>query len=107
MLTELRLARALPVIASDRRAKWGPIHHGDSLRKTAQPRNSDDRTDLRAEGCDALRLGVGLGLDPVDRGQLDFVFDKNLKVLPTFAVVLAYPGLWIRDLDTGIDAVNV
>jgi len=52
-------------------------------------------------------LGVGLGLDPVDRGQLDFVFDKNLKVLPTFAVVLAYPGLWIRDLDTGIDAVKV
>src|ERR1700760_2529786 len=39
-------------------------------------------------------LGVGLGLDPMDRGQLDFVFEKNLKVLPTFAVVLAHPGLW-------------
>jgi hypothetical protein len=52
-------------------------------------------------------LGVGLGLDPMDRGQLDFVFEKNLKVLPTFAVVLAHPGLWVRDLDTGIDAVKV
>jgi hypothetical protein len=51
-------------------------------------------------------LGVGLGLDPMDRGQLDFVFEKNLKVLPTFAVVLAHPGLWVRDLDTGIDAVK-
>jgi hypothetical protein len=52
-------------------------------------------------------LGVGLGLDPMDRGQLDFVFEKNLKVLPTFAVVLAHPGLWVRDFDTGIDAVKV
>ncbi|MFZ0205116.1 MAG: MaoC/PaaZ C-terminal domain-containing protein [Roseiarcus sp.] len=50
-------------------------------------------------------LGVGLGLDPMDRGQLDFVFEKNLKVLSTFAVVLAHPGLWVRDLDTGIDAL--
>jgi acyl dehydratase len=52
-------------------------------------------------------LGVGLGVDPTDRDQLDFVYEKNLKVLPTFAVVLAYPGLWLRDLDTGIDAVKV
>jgi acyl dehydratase len=52
-------------------------------------------------------LGVGLGFDPTDRDQLDFVYEKNLKVLPTFAVVLAYPGLWVRDLDTGIDAVKV
>ena len=41
-------------------------------------------------------LGVGLRLDPMDRGQLDFVFEKNLKVLPTFAVVLAHPRLWVR-----------
>lgn len=52
-------------------------------------------------------LGVGLGMDPMDRGQLDFVYEKNLKVLPTFAVVLAHPGFWVRDLDTGIDAVKV
>jgi acyl dehydratase len=52
-------------------------------------------------------LGVGLGFDPTDRAQLDFVYEKNLKVLPTFAVVLAYPGFWARDLDTGIDAVKV
>jgi acyl dehydratase len=52
-------------------------------------------------------LGVGLGFDPTDRNQLEFVYEKNLKVLPTFAVVLAYPGLWMRDLDTGIDAIKV
>jgi len=52
-------------------------------------------------------LGVGVGHDPVDRAQLDFVYEKNLKALPTQAVVLAHPGLWTRDLDTGIDYVKV
>ncbi len=52
-------------------------------------------------------LGVGLGQDPTDREQLRFVYEKNLKALPTQAVVLAHPGLWVRDLDTGIDYVKV
>ncbi len=38
--------------------------------------------------------------------QLDFVYEKNLKALPTFACVLGYPGFWVRDLDTGIDWVQ-
>jgi acyl dehydratase len=52
-------------------------------------------------------LGVGLGHDPVDREQLDFVYEKNLKALPTFACLLGYPGFWVRDLDTGIDWVRI
>ncbi|MCD2172254.1 MaoC/PaaZ C-terminal domain-containing protein [Rhizobium sp. C4] len=52
-------------------------------------------------------LGVGLGQDPTDREQLRFVYEQNLKALPTQAVVLAHPGLWVRDLDTGIDYVKV
>ena len=52
-------------------------------------------------------LGVGLGHDPLDRKQLDFVYEKNLKPLPTFAAVLGYPGFWVRDLDTGIDWVKI
>ncbi len=51
-------------------------------------------------------LGVGLGHDPTDRAQLDFVYEKNLKVLPTYACLLGYPGFWARDLDTGIDWVR-
>ena len=51
-------------------------------------------------------LGVGLGHDPLDLKQLDFVYEKNLKALPTFAAVLGYPGFWVRDLDTGIDWVK-
>lgn len=52
-------------------------------------------------------LGVGLGQDPTDRAQLDFVYEKNLKALPTFACLLGYPGFWVRDLDTGIDWVKI
>lgn len=52
-------------------------------------------------------LGIGFGHDPMDEAELDFVYEKKLKVLPTFALVLGYPGFWIRELDTGIDWVKV
>ncbi|MEA2992760.1 MAG: hypothetical protein QOD40_1680 [Alphaproteobacteria bacterium] len=52
-------------------------------------------------------LGIGLGHDPLNEDELPFVYDKNLKVLPTFAVVLGWPGFWARDLDTGIDWVKL
>jgi acyl dehydratase len=52
-------------------------------------------------------LGVGLGRDPMDEDELPFVYEKNLKVLPTFAAVLGWPGFWLRDLDTGVDWVKV
>jgi acyl dehydratase len=51
-------------------------------------------------------LGVGLGHDPTDRAQLDFVYEKNLKALPTFACLLGYPGFWVRDMPTGVDWVK-
>ncbi len=52
-------------------------------------------------------LGVGLAHDPTDCQQLDFVYEKNLKALPSFACLLGYPGFWVRDLDTGIDWVRI
>lgn len=48
-------------------------------------------------------LGIGLGHDPMDEKQLPFVYEENLKVFPTMAAIMAYPGLWIREPDTGID----
>jgi acyl dehydratase len=52
-------------------------------------------------------LGVGLGHDPMNRDELAFVYEKDLKPLPTLAAVLGYPGFWIRELDTGIDWVRL
>ena len=51
-------------------------------------------------------LAVGLGADPMDERQLAFVNDTAPGmplVLPTMAVILGYPGPWMRDSRTGID----
>jgi acyl dehydratase len=56
-------------------------------------------------------LGVGLGADPLDERQLRYVYEgaggDSLVCLPTFANVLAYPGFWAREPDTGIDWTRV
>lgn len=57
--------------------------------------------------CILYALGIGLGHDPVNVDELPFVYEKSLKVLPTQANVLGYPGFWARDLDTGIDWVRL
>ena len=48
-------------------------------------------------------LGVGCGADPMDRTELPFVYEDGLKALPTMAVVLGYPGFWLKDPATGVD----
>ncbi|GGC63187.1 MaoC/PaaZ C-terminal domain-containing protein [Chelatococcus reniformis] len=48
-------------------------------------------------------LGLGLGADPLDEAQLRFVYEENLAALPTMAVVLGYPGFWVKDPATGVD----
>jgi acyl dehydratase len=48
-------------------------------------------------------LGVGLGSDPLDAGQLSYVYEEGLKALPAMAVILGYPGFWANQPDTGID----
>jgi hypothetical protein len=48
-------------------------------------------------------LGIGLGSDPADAGQLRFVYERELAAFPTMAVVLCHPGAWIAHPDTGVD----
>lgn len=48
-------------------------------------------------------LGVGLGADPVDTQQLRFLYEAELQALPTMAVILSYPGFWLKDPKTGAD----
>ena len=52
-------------------------------------------------------LGIGIGSDPLDKGQLQFVYEKDLDVFPSMAVVLAGPGFWLKDPGTGVDWVKV
>lgn len=60
-----------------------------------------------AKDCILYALGVGFGQDPMREDELPFVYEKSLKVLPTQANVLGYPGFWARELDTGIDWVKL
>ncbi|MCC6472234.1 MAG: MaoC family dehydratase N-terminal domain-containing protein [Burkholderiales bacterium] len=54
--------------------------------------------------CILYALGLGIGMDPMDRGQLKFVYEKGLEAFPTMAGVLGWVG---RELSTnpefGID----
>lgn len=53
-------------------------------------------------------LSIGLGQDPMDEHQLAFVdFDKVSAAFPSMAVVLGYPGPWMRDPATGITYAQV
>jgi len=53
--------------------------------------------------CMLYALGLGLGADPLDAQQLRFVYEKDLQVLPTMAVVLASPGFWLQQPGTGVN----
>jgi|SRR5690554_990937 len=57
--------------------------------------------------CILYALSLGYGEDPLDRHQLPYVFEKNLKAAPTMGVVLAHPGYWPKTLDTGLDWVRI
>ena len=52
-------------------------------------------------------LAVGLGADPVDTRQLPFVYEQASQALPMQAVVLGYPGFWMKDPATGVDWVRL
>lgn len=52
-------------------------------------------------------LGVGVGCDPLDTRALRYVYEDGLLALPTMAAVLAYPGFWIKEPDTGVDWTQV
>jgi len=59
----------------------------------------------RYEARDAIlyALGLGLGCDPLDDGDLAYLDETRLAVIPSFAVTLCSPGMWIRDPAFGVD----
>jgi len=53
-------------------------------------------------------LGLGVGRDPLDAGQLRFTYEADLLALPSMAAVLASPGFWMRDRrELGIDFLRL
>lgn len=52
-------------------------------------------------------LGLGFGQDPTNHDELAFVYEKNLKALPTFALVLGYSPYWLRNPQSGVNWTKV
>jgi acyl dehydratase len=52
-------------------------------------------------------LGVGAGANPLDAGELPFVYEKILRIIPSQASVLAYPGFWLGEPGLAIDWVKL
>jgi acyl dehydratase len=50
-------------------------------------------------------LGLGVGADPMNRDELSFVYEKNLKTLPTMATVVTWADAWLNQ--AGVDMVKV
>jgi len=65
------------------------------------------RQTYTAKDCMLYALGVGMGIDPLDEESLRFVYEENLKVLPSQSVMTAHPGFWAKEEDTGLDWVKV
>ena len=57
--------------------------------------------------CMLYALGLGLGQDPLNADELAFVYEKNLKVLPTFALMQGYAAYWLRRPEIGVTWAKV
>lgn len=61
-----------------------------------------------ADDCLLYALSLGCGKDAAsDPRYLDYVYERNLRVLPTMAVTLGFPGFWMKDPRTGIDSTRL
>lgn len=52
-------------------------------------------------------LGLGYGADPLDERELPFVFERDLRVVPSIACVLCHPGFWLQKPEYGADWVRI
>jgi len=50
----------------------------------------------------ALGVGVGAG-DATSPSSLSYTYETGLRVLPTMAVVIGYPGFWLMEPQYGLD----
>lgn len=54
---------------------------------------ADGETSYDRDQVILYHLGVGAGVPPTDPGELEYTFEKNLKVLPSFAVIPAFGSM--------------
>lgn len=63
---------------------------------------SDQHVEINARTSILYALGVGLGINPTDPRELNYVYERDLRVLPTLATALGSPGFWISNPESGV-----
>ncbi len=62
------------------------------------------KVEYTRKDCIFYALSIGIGMDPMDRGQLKFVYEKELKAFPAMAGVLGWMGRSVStNREFGID----
>jgi hypothetical protein len=52
-------------------------------------------------------LGLGFGDRPTDPMHLQFVYENELKAVPSACMVLAHPGFWVNTESLQIDWIKL
>lgn len=52
-------------------------------------------------------LSIGFGADPTDERELPFVYEKDLRAVPTMAATLCHLGAWTDDARSGVTRAKV
>ena len=83
-----------------------PIHYPDILREKSEPKTFT----YTEKDVMLYALGIGFGGDPMNETELAFVYEKNLKVVPTAASVLnasvGRPEMGCSDSNHRLSSVN-
>ena len=99
-------SQAMLVLGSAKRCDRGP---GDAQLRDRYATGISASSSIAYTERDTMlyALGLGTGADPIDEGELRFVYEKDLQAVPTMATVLGSPGFWWRDPRTGADWVKL
>lgn len=62
---------------------------------------------LNPRDCMLYALGIGAGADPTAPAELQFCYEKGLKVFPALVNVIAHPGGWITAPELEVDWVKL
>jgi acyl dehydratase len=65
------------------------------------------RHDYSARDTILYALGIGYGDNPESASELTYLYEKNLKAVPSQCVVLGYPGFWAKTPELDINWVKL
>jgi acyl dehydratase len=69
--------------------------HIDYDRLLRLPPKEEDVT-YTARDTILYHLGIGFGFEPMDKRQLPFTYETQLRAFPTIAMAIGHPGFWLQ-----------